>query len=88
MNRRGLGGVVLFLKGHWTVFPKVNFLPYCNRPHTLPGMVQGPDSHKILSPPVILSMKRKMVAKVISEVKSVSGLKLFQKLATGQKYLK
>ena len=38
----------------------------------------GPVSQKILSPLVILSMEKTMVAKVISELKSISRLKIFR----------
>ncbi len=38
---------------------------------------QGPVSQKILTPLVILSMEKTMVTKVISELKSVSRLKIF-----------
>ncbi len=37
----------------------------------------GPASQKNLSPLVILSMEKKMVAKVISELKAVSRHKIF-----------
>ncbi len=48
------------------------------------GVVQGPVSQKNLSPLVILSMEKNMVAKVIRELKSVSGLTIFfQKLGQG-----
>ncbi len=40
--------------------------------------VHGPVSQKILSPLVILSMEKTMVTKVISELKSVSRLKIFR----------
>ena len=50
-------------------------------------MVQGTDSHKILSPRVILSMKKTMAAKVINAVKSVSGLKIFQETGHRAQYL-
>ncbi len=39
---------------------------------------QGPVSQKILSPLVILSMEKTMVTKVISELKSISRLKIFR----------
>ncbi len=61
--------------------------PSFPKAHTLlPGSVhivqsashsdQGPVSQKILSPLVILSMEKKMVTKVIREVKSISRLKI------------
>ncbi len=37
----------------------------------------GPVSQKILSPLVILSMEKTMVTMVISELKSISELKIF-----------
>ncbi len=38
---------------------------------------------KCLSPVVILSMEKTMVAKVISELSQILDLRFFQKLATG-----
>ncbi len=43
-------------------------------------MNQGPVSGKILSPLVIVSMEKTTVAKVISELKSVSRLKICRKV--------
>ncbi len=40
----------------------------------------GLDSHKSLSPPVIFRMEKTMVAKVISELKSVSELEIFPEI--------
>ncbi len=46
----------------------------------------GPVSQKILSPLVILSMEKTMATKVISELKSVSRLKIIPE--TGRIYLR
>ncbi len=55
----------------------VNFLLYCLAGAKFRQKLLGPVSQKILSPLVILSMEKTMVTNVISELKSVSRLKIF-----------
>ena len=55
--------------------------PCINVTHDVIGqnIAQRPVSQKILSPPVILSMEKTMVAMVINELKSISKLKDFSR---------